>query len=693
LSAVADTFGVTNVTVNSGGTVTVTAPARLYICKSSGMTVNGTLIIAGNVPTASPYTVMVPGVLTIGATGWVYYQQGAPLSGTKPSLPNATWLAGSTLQVDSTGGSAAASFGAGGGQNFSNIIWNATKQAANFAMSLYSNTISGSVTVLSTGTFQLRFFGSNPGTCNIMGDLIVKGSSNVTTNGTTSATIDTLFINGKVNVSTTGIFAVSRGTQGNAGTSTMVFRGDSVKIIAATIQNSDTGSAVGKFVFKKNTGDGKQYVNITPTALSGNGTPIEVDSGATVYLTSKLNVTTLYLYGGIIKSTASNPLVMGWWTGTTLTNGNISPTAPGSTTSYVDGPMSYLYATALGTTSKTYPIGKSGTSRPLTLSLQQTAATLSTYTAEMFNSAPPANSLPGTLNNVSTQRYYIVTEGAGGSTFSNGSIKLSYGADDGVIDTTTLRVAEGRGAGGTWINLLGSGKGSLTNGTITSATPFTDLSLSTDSIFTLGNLGCKLTLTAFFEGLVKPSNLGMRNDLTPINVTAELHNATAPYGVFASQTGVLDTLGVGIFAFPTAVKGTQYYIVINSPNTVQGWSASPQVFTSYVLSYDFTSGLGQAYTNGSGNPMVQKGAKWCFYSGDVTQDHQVTFSDLLQEDNDNNNYVTGATVTDLTGDQQVTFSDLIIVDNNNSNYIARQWPGTGTTAVKVQRPVKIHVQQ
>ena len=307
------------------------------------MIVNGTLTITGNVNAASPYSVMASGTLTIGSSGVVNYNQGAALTGTKGALPVATWQTGSTLNVNSTGGTAATSFGAGGGQNFYNLNWNCPSQTGNFGLSLYANTIGGTVSILNTGSGRVQFFASNNGTLNIMGDLIVSGSASTTIKGTTSATIDTLNIYGKVNVNTTGSFAVSRGTQGNAGTSTMVFRGDSIKIIAGTIQNSDTGSAVGKFVFKKN---GSQYLTIVPTTLTGNGTPIEVDAGATVNLLSPVNVTTLYLNGGIIVSTATNPfLIMGWWTGSTLTSGNISLLAPGSLTSFVSGPMAYLYAT------------------------------------------------------------------------------------------------------------------------------------------------------------------------------------------------------------------------------------------------------------------------------------------------------------------------------------------------------------
>ena len=363
---VAASIGVTNVTVNAGATVTVTAPAVLYIAKL-GMTVNGSLVIGGNAPTATPYTIsLTTGVLTIGATGIVYYDQGAAVSGTKGALPNATWQTGSTLKVDSTGGSTAASFAAGGGQDFYNLIWNVTNSSANFGLSLYTNTINGTVTILKAGTGRIQFFGSNSGTLKIMGGLIVSGSANATMQGSSTSNLnDTIFVYGNVNVNTTGNFSLARGSQNgtsvSSSTSIWNFLGDEVKIISATMQNSDTGTSVGKFVFKKS---GTQSLTITAGTTSGNAFPIQVNAGTTVSLAAPLNVTTLYLNGGLIVSSASNPLIMGSWTGTSLTSGNISPTAPGSSTSYVSGPMSYLYATASGVTTKTYPIGKGGIYRP-----------------------------------------------------------------------------------------------------------------------------------------------------------------------------------------------------------------------------------------------------------------------------------------------------------------------------------------
>lgn len=474
---IAASVSIRNVTVNTGATLTVNGNLIIVTVTDEGMIVNGNLTIAGTCPATAPYTLTVtaPAVLTIGGTGVVNYNQ----SGANNALPVATWLTGSTLNVN--GVTSATSFKAGGGQNFYNLNWNCTGHTANFGMSFLNNTINGTVRITNTNTGRLQFFGSNSGTLNILGDFIISGSSNATVNGTSSASNDTINVYGKVNVNTTGNFSISRGSQGGVGTSIFNFYGDSVKIIAGTMPNSNTTPNGAKFIFKKT---GVQYLTFTPTVVSGNAIPIEIASGANVYLLSPVNVTTLYLNGGIITSSVSNPLIMGWWTGSTLTSGTVSGTAPGSATSYINGPISFLYATAAGSFSRTYPIGKDGIFRPVTLSLTQTDATLSRYTVEMFNAAPPVNTLPGTLDGVSINRYYTISETIGGSAFTSGSLLLNYNTDDGVTNEANLRIAQGPAAGGgAWVDLGGTGT-TVTTGSITSTTSFADL---TNTIFTLAN--------------------------------------------------------------------------------------------------------------------------------------------------------------------------------------------------------------
>ena len=81
--------------------------------------------------------------------------------------------------------------------------------------------------------------------------------------------------------------------------------------------------------------------------------------------------------------------------------------------------MAYPYATA-GSTTKVFPIGKGLNYSPISLSLTQNSAIISYYTAELFNTAPPKNSLPGTLDKVSSSGYYSISESGSGSPISSG---------------------------------------------------------------------------------------------------------------------------------------------------------------------------------------------------------------------------------------------------------------------------------
>jgi hypothetical protein len=183
---------------------------------------------------------------------------------------------------------------------------------------------------------------------------------------------------------------------------------------------------------------------------------------------------TLDLSSGNLTTTSSNLL--------TLESG--SSITGGSSSSFINGPIAYVVKST-SPASIIYPVGKGAIYRPVTLTLTQSTSDSSVYTAEIFNSAPPANTLPGTLDKVSAVAYYIISESSGGSSFTAGSVLLNYTANDGVTDAANLRIAKGSGTGtGTWTDLGGTGTG-IPTGTITSTNSFTDL--NTNTIFTLGN--------------------------------------------------------------------------------------------------------------------------------------------------------------------------------------------------------------
>ena len=253
---------------------------------------------------------------------------------------------------------------------------------------------------------------------------------------------------------------------------------------------------------------------------------------------------------------------------------------------------------------------KDGIYRPLSLSFTQTTATLSTYTAEVINGTHAALTLPGTLSSVSSVRFYSISEKSGGSAFTNGQITLNYGSDDEVTDASVLRIAKDNGSGA-WLDLGGIGS-APTTGTINSTETFTsfgDFILAKTKVETL-------SLTALLEAMYVAGGSAMLN---PADVTVELHDASTLLSV-ESKTATLSTAGVGTFMFTTTTDGTPYYIVLKSPTTVETWSAVTHSFSAGALSYNFTTGLGQAYTDGSMDPMALHNGKYCIYSGDVSKE-------------------------------------------------------------------------
>ncbi|MDR3668526.1 MAG: YCF48-related protein [Ignavibacteriaceae bacterium] len=204
---------------------------------------------------------------------------------------------------------------------------------------------------------------------------------------------------------------------------------------------------------------------------------------------------------------------------------------------------------------------------------------------------------------------------------------------------------------------------------------------------TISSHSLTLNLSALLEAMYVTGGTAMT--MAP-SVTVELHDAST-FAVVESKTATLSTAGVGSFLFTTATNGTPYYIVVKSPTTVETWSATVHSYFNNLLSYDFTSGVGQAYTDGSMDPMGTHSGKTCIYSGDVNQDGQVTSDDFTGVDNDNTNFDYHIS-NDVNGDGQVTSDDFTFIDNNNTNFVTRQVP-PGAPSHLVKRTVKNHVTQ
>ncbi len=185
---------------------------------------------------------------------------------------------------------------------------------------------------------------------------------------------------------------------------------------------------------------------------------LAINNSNNITLNKAANVSNfLSMVSGKLITTAANVL-------TCLSGANANL---GSSTSYVDGPLVHTWATAVSTT-KTFPIGKSASFRPVVLTIKQSDAVSVTYRAEIINSSAMALpfTLPPTLAGVSNVRYVQFNRQAVAN-FTNGIIQMYYDVDDGVANKNTLQVAHDDGVS-QWQNFGGTATANWT-GNITSA--------------------------------------------------------------------------------------------------------------------------------------------------------------------------------------------------------------------------------
>jgi hypothetical protein len=263
--------------------------------------------------------------------------------------------------------------------------------------------------------------------------LVVRGNLSIDANVTLTISLDASIRLGG-NLINTGAF---RFVPAGSSTQQLVFNGSAPQTIsgsALTVPASSTSSGLGANV---------DVVVNNPAGLTL-ATPLRVNGG-------------LVLTSGVVATTAASVLTAA---------GPVSNTSG----SFVSGPLACEVAT---TGAVTFPIGKGGHYRPLTLTINAAPAGTTTYTAEQQEGAPADQVLTGTLTRVSRVRYYTVTPSPvpAANTFQ-GTIELSFGSSDGVTNPNdpTFVVAKSNGSG--W-----SGVGRSRN-TVTSlvSAPFTSFS-------------------------------------------------------------------------------------------------------------------------------------------------------------------------------------------------------------------------
>ncbi len=441
-------------------TVVPTGSEKISIQSSDTVTVD---IALSNV---SGY-IYCQGGLSIGATGSLAFSTGiyehARNAGT---IPTATWGVGSTCLI--TGSTSVAP--SNGSQNYYNYTWNCAGQTTNLHVGWLGNTIYGNVTCLAPAASQFRMTssaGTNQ-TITVKGNVIVDGGY-LSLSGSSGAANYKVIVEGNITVAN-GKFSL---VAGSGGLAVWYLYGDlNLTSSGAQFITPSNKTAGTKLVFAKK--DGLQYFNNNGGKINDQSVYFDVDSNATLQLNSPLTVNKdLNLVDGVVVSTSTNLL-------TISSTGNITS----SNSSFVDGPLAMVVAATNAT--KTFTVGKGTAYRPLTLTVNHLDATATTYTAELFNTAPVARILPSTLQSVSSVRYINLIKGTGAelSPTLGATAQLYYDTDDGISDAALTRVAKDDGAGN-WENLGGSGT-AMPTGSITSNAFFT-LGASTDFVIAKSN--------------------------------------------------------------------------------------------------------------------------------------------------------------------------------------------------------------
>ena len=135
-------------------------------------------------------------------------------------------------------------------------------------------------------------------------------------------------------------------------------------------------------------------------------------------------------------------------------------------------------------------------------------------------------------------------------------------------------------------------------------------------------------------------------------------------GVCPTATGTLNTDGTVSLTF-SPITGS-YYIAVKHRNSLQTWSINPVTVGQTPVLYDFSMAANKAY----GNNMIQIGAVWAIYTGDLNQDEFIDVFDYPAFDIDNLAGVNGVySATDMNGDGFVDVFDYPLFENNNLNGI------------------------
>lgn len=433
-------------TTNIGGSLTVNSGSRLNIGTTT-MTINtgATATINGFLRSAG--TVTTTGTLVIGATGT--YEDNHPQSATNlGTIPTATWNTGSTCAIIGlTNPSAGAWFSAGANQTFSNFTWNTPSLTTNPNMSGATLNCTGTFTMTSTNSAELRLGGNSNGTITCANFSQTGGTINLA-NGSGTGTINC-----------SGSFTQTAGTINESGS------GSGIIILNASTGNQNvtvSGSVTNDVDWQIGTGSSTNTATmLSNIALGISGATLTVKNGSgLIFGTNQITGSGAFIAEANSSLTSANISGSGAFN-TVGVNGSVINTG---TKTFSNAGVSYTFngasaqftGNAIGAASNIRNLTINNSSG-VTLSAATTLSSTGVLTLTAGNLTLGANDITltsgATISGAGSSRY-VVTNSTGRlrQTVAATSVTFPIGnsaynpisfANSGTSDTYAIRVIDG----------------------------------------------------------------------------------------------------------------------------------------------------------------------------------------------------------------------------------------------------------
>ena len=609
-AALTITYGGTGSTGNIAGTMEITSP--------SGTIANAFNFTGGTTPVTTVTGTLANGQATgtgvgvitgttatlIMASGSTYNHKFQAAAGT---IPIATWSTGSTCLISGyiVGGPLA---GASLNQTFSNFTWNCPAQTGNINHSyLGTMAVTGTMTVVSTGTGSLRWTGTGAYTINVVNYVQTGGTVDLA-NGTS---ISTMTFNISGSLSHTG------GTLSSGGTVTcnpiLHFNGTTNQAV------SFATAPTGPITYRISNPAGITLTGPTATFPLGNGTlgglristtaadPVTFTGTSTTFAYNAANSTLTYDAAGNVTATAVTFPSASGPTGLTINvgTGNVV-NVPFSRTV---GTNITMTAGDIDMTSNTLTLGTAATSAATAGVLSYTAGnirvTTGRFTRWYASTVALQTSIPSSgigfyplANGSGAQRRLGIYNSVSVTTSTGGTI--SAGLTDGA-GMTTASFSDGAFA----VTKITNGSWNLTqSGVVLSAAASLALTPTTGIANFTAITNLRLTQAAAALGTHVAAGgtittpIVSRTGLTLANMTAAAHviaSGTADAAISSKQTGLWH------------VPGTW------DGGVVPGCGDAPLIASGTTVTVDATSGTPQ-----TGNTTIAAGGTLVVSGGTLT---------------------------------------------------------------------------